>query len=803
MIRHLAFAALAAALTSSVFAQEADLSVAKSGPAIAAANSDVTYMVTVSNLGPDDAVAVTLNDNTPGTMTFVSVSQTSGPTFTCSDPGVGNSGLVSCTIALLPASVSADFNLVFHIPTGTPAGTDFTNIATVGTQTFDPNSENDTAVAVTSTPPPPVSDMSVSKTGPAAAGPNTDVAYTISVSNAGPDAASTVSWQDVLPGTMTFVSIVQNSGPPMSCGESAGTVTCTAASFPAGLTATFTLTGHIPTGTASGTTYQNTATVSTTTIDSSSENNSSSAVTTVSAADIAVTKNGPGTATAGTQISYVLVITNNGPDSATNAALHDALPPGTTFASINQDTGPSANCQTPLAGTNGPVDCTIATLANGASAQFTVTVNVGNTTSITNTVVGGSDQFDPDTGDNSSSVTTTVTPVANLGVVKSGPGSVTAGTNITYTITVTNAGPSDASNVSLSDPLPPNTSFVSMTQTVGPTFNCTGSNCTIALFPAGATATFTLVLHVAPSATGSVANTATVMATTSDPDGNDNSSTTTATVATSADVSVAKSGPPNAVSGTNATYTVTVTNNGPSDAANVSVTDTPGANLTFVSMTQTTGPVFSCVAQTCTIATLAAGATAMFDVVVAVAPAATGTVSNSAAVSTTTSDPNAANNSATATTPVNTPPTDVRIVKTAGAPRYNPGTNATYTLAVTNLGPATAIGVTVTDVLPPGSTFVSAMSTQGTCSGTTTVTCTVGTLAPSAGATITLVITVPSTVGNLSNTATVTETNTDTNPANNTSTATVLVAPPEIPTLSPLVLALLAVALAAVALMRR
>jgi uncharacterized repeat protein (TIGR01451 family) len=62
------FCATAAPLA---LAQSADLSVSKSGPAQAAAGSDVAYTITVFNLGPDDAPNATLFDTVPGGMTFV------------------------------------------------------------------------------------------------------------------------------------------------------------------------------------------------------------------------------------------------------------------------------------------------------------------------------------------------------------------------------------------------------------------------------------------------------------------------------------------------------------------------------------------------------------------------------------------------------------------------------------------------------------------------------------------------------------------------------------------------------------
>src|SRR5205807_1117573 len=53
--------------------------------------------------------------------------------------------------------------------------------------------------------------------------------------------------------------------------------------------------------------------------------------------------------------------------------------------------------------------------------------------------------------------------------VKTGPASVTAGTDLTYTITLQNAGPSDAQNMLLTDSVPANTTFVSFTETSGAT----------------------------------------------------------------------------------------------------------------------------------------------------------------------------------------------------------------------------------------------------------------------------------------------------------------------------------------------
>jgi len=144
---------------------------------------------------------------------------------------------------------------------------------------------------------------------------------------------------------------------------------------------------------------------------------------------------------------------------------------------------------------------------------------------------------------------------------------------------------------------------------------------------------------------------------------------------------------------------------------------------------------------------------------------------------------------------------DLSIAKTAPPGVYGTGLPVSYTINVHNSGPADAAAVTVTDTIPPGTTFSSATPSQGSCSGTSTVTCNLGTLTNGASATITLVLNMPPTPGPVSNTANVSTTNPDTNAANNTSTATVTVVPAsQIPALSGFTLLLLGVAMTLLAL---
>ena len=664
-------------LASSAFAQ-ADLAVTKSCPSTASAGSDVAFDVTILNVGDADATTVSLTDPLPPGMTFVSATQNNGLAFDCSSqPAVGTNGTITCTIATFTAGSSADFTFTANIPPATPQGTTFTNIAT-GSSPDDSNSENNSGSASV-TVPIPQADIGVQKIGPSSAAPNTDVPYSITVNNAGPDPAASFSLTDTLPGTMTFVSIAQNSGPAFDCSShpsvgSGGTITCTIASLASGTTATFTLTGHIPPGTASGTTFSNTASVSSKTSDPNPDNNSSLFALIVSSSDLAITKTGPATAAAGGPISWTITASNSGPDQSAPTTFNDPLPAGTTFVSLVQNTGPTFVCSTPGVGNNGTVSCSIGSIgqfASGASAQFTLTANIA--PSATGTLSNTANIFGPNAdtnpGNNSATVNTTVTSVADLTVTKIGPASADAGTNITYTITLTNGGPSFAGSVSLTDAVPANTTFVSESQTTGPVFSCTtpsvggtgNVSCSLASLANGASATFSITVHISPGAAGAtIANTANVTTASSDPNPANNTSTANTTVTRNADVAVVKTAAATAAASTNLTYNITVTNNGPSDAATVTMNDTLPPNTTFVSESQPTGPAFICAnpsvggtgTVSCSIAALTSGTSATFTIVVKVAATAPIGPSSNTATVISANDPNAGNNSSTAVTAI-------------------------------------------------------------------------------------------------------------------------------------------------------
>src|SRR5439155_13384362 len=119
-----------------------------------------------------------------------------------------------------------------------------------------------------------------------------------------------------------------------------------------------------------------------------------------------------------------------------------------------------------------------------------------NGTVLANHASASSTTSDSNTANNTANFNTTVTTTADLAVSKAGANEVAVGQNLTYTIVVSNLGPSAAQSVTLSDAIPANTTFVSATQTAGPTFTLTppvGSlpfTATIGTFASGANATF-------------------------------------------------------------------------------------------------------------------------------------------------------------------------------------------------------------------------------------------------------------------------------------------------------------------------
>ncbi|HEY3129262.1 MAG TPA: hypothetical protein VGL91_07375 [Acidobacteriota bacterium] len=611
-------------------------------------------------------------------------------------------------------------------------------------------------------------DLSVSKSAspdPVTAGNN--LIYTVKVTNNGPASASGVTMTDTLPSSLSFVSATSTVG---GCLQASGTVKCTIGNLSSGAAATVTIVAITgPTGTVT-----NTATVAGNETDGNTANNTARVSSTIAApgvADLSISKAAtPEPVTVGNKLTYSIAVANNGPSGATGVVVTDALPGGATFGSATSTQG---NCTQ----ASGTVTCSIGTLASGASATVTIVVTPSSTGTISNTAVVKGNENDPSPNNNSATARSTVNPPADLSISKSdSPDPVTVGNNLTYTIVVSN-GPAAATGVVVTDTLPASVTFVSAGATQGSCSQAAGTvTCNIGSMAVSATATITIV--VAPTAAGSISNTATVKA--NEPDANpaNNSATVTTTVNTSADLSVTKTDSPDPVTmRSSLTYTIAVTNSGPSPASAVTLTDTLPAGVTFRSATPTQGSCsLSGSTVTCALGTLARSGSATVTIVVI--PNSPGTITNTVSVAGNEPDPNSGNNSASASTTVNAL-FDLLVTKSANPSPVTAGTNLTYTVTVSNLStaPAAAPGVVLTDNLPASVNFVSASATQGTCSQSGgVVTCAIGTLAVGAGATATIVV-VPQAAGSITNTASATANGTDADPSNNSASATTTVNP--------------------------
>jgi uncharacterized repeat protein (TIGR01451 family) len=212
----------------------------------------------------------------------------------------------------------------------------------------------------------------------------------------------------------------------------------------------------------------------------------------------------------GTPFSYLLTVTNLGPDTATGLVLTDLLPATVTFNSS------SVAC-TPVGTT---LTCPLPNLAPGASQTVTITVTPNAPGTITDVaaVVGSNTNVATDVE------TTQVILAADLAVTKTANATAQVNQGLTYTVTVTNNGPSTATGVTLVDTLPAGVRFISATPTQG-TCILTGTTltCLIGTLLPGQTKTVTIL--VVPLRPGTLTNTATVSGNEFDPNLANNTAT--------------------------------------------------------------------------------------------------------------------------------------------------------------------------------------------------------------------------------------------------------------------------------------
>ena len=431
-------------------------------------------------------------------------------------------------------------------------------------------------------------------------------------------------------------------------------------------------------------------------------------------ADLSITKtDGVSSVTAGGGLTYTITASNAGPDTATGATVADTFPASLTGSWTCVGAG-GGTCS---AAGSGNINATVS-LPAGGSVTYTVSATVSpaatGTLSNTATVTAPAGVSDPTPGNNSATDTDTIIQSADLAITKTdGVTIATAGGSVTYTITASNAGPSNASGATVADTFPASlTGTWTCVGAGGGTCTAAGSgniNDTVNL-PAGGSVTYTVSATVSPALTGTLSNTATVSSAVTDPNPGNNSATDTDTINQLADLAITKTdGVSNVTAGGSVTYTITASNAGPSHVVGATVADTLPASLA--------GAIWTCVGAgggTCTASgsgningtvNLPAGGSVTYTVNATVSPAATGTLSNTATVSSTATDPSPGNNSATDTDTIGQSG-DLSVTLTGPAGTVVAGNTVVYTLAVGNSGPSNATAATVTSTLTPAPTSV-------------------------------------------------------------------------------------------------
>lgn len=315
--------------------------------------------------------------------------------------------------------------------------------------------------------------------------------------------------------------------------------------------------------------------------------------------------------------------------------------------------------------------------------------------------------------------------VADLSITKTdNPDPVTAGeTTLTYMITVTNNGPSDALNVTINDNVPNELQNPEYSTDNGSTWNNWAGSLNIGTLANGSHYQILIKGKVKPSAIDTIENTASVSSDTNDPDTSNNSATEDTTVNTSADLSITKTCHDIAAGVVNQhLYTVIVENNGPSDALNVTLKDILSSYISDATYVLDGSSSHSWPSSNeISLGTISSGSSSTIDIYGTIAVNAPESISNTASVSSTVSDLNNSNNSATCS---NTVFHDADLSLTKSAHRISePGeiVKAEFTIIVTNNGPGMATNVKVKDQIPSGYHYLSYTASQGVYNPSTSI----------------------------------------------------------------------------------
>ena len=676
------------------------------------AGDTATFSITVTNNGPGSS-SVTLSDTLPdGGLNW---SETTDPSNSCSVTALPAPQTLSCNFGVLASGQVRTVSV--STPTGIEDCGTKNNLVTI-TPSGDVNPGNNSDTGSINIACPDVSVLKTPDAGTVNAG--TNATFSMTVTNNGPGSASNVTLHDDLPNGGLNWSIsagaTQPNGGTCAITGPVGTqdLDCNFGTLTQGATRTVEVTTPTLQGVGSCGVKQNTVTVSATG-DSNAQNNSDNGQITVSCPDISVLKTpDAGSVNAGSNAVFSITLTNNGPGSATNVMLTDNLPNGSLDWSISVQPG---GCSITGALGSEVLSCSFGTLTQGATRTVEVTSPTTSAScGVKNNTANVSANNDNTPGNNSDNGQITVN-CPDVSVAKTpDAGTVNAGSPAVFSILVTNHGPGSASNVTLHDDLPNGgLNWSIQSQPAGNPCSITGAlgsqdlDCNFGLLAQGDTRTVTIQTPTLQGAgsCGIKNNTATVSAT-GDINTQNNSDNGQITVLCP-DVSVLKTPDGGTVNaGSDASFSMTVTNNGPGPASNVTLhDDLPNGGLNWSISVQPAGNPCSITGVVgrqdldCNFGTLAQGDTRTVTIT---SPTVQGSGScglkNNTVTVSATGDVTPANNTDTGSLTILCP--DVSVAKTPDAGTVNAGTDAVFSITVTNNGPGPANNVTLHDDLPDG-----------------------------------------------------------------------------------------------------
>lgn len=363
-------------------------------------------------------------------------------------------------------------------------------------------------------------------------------------------------------------------------------------------------------------------------------------------ADIAVVKRSDNqTAVPGQTLSYTITVSNQGPAEAQSVLLSDIIPSAILNPQFSADNGVTFQ---PWTG-----DLNLGAL----EAEGIRTIIIRGTVSqdaagiISNTATVSSPTPDPDPTNNTSTADIPVSGIieADVSVIKSAnPNQVTPGNVITFTITVSNAGPNNAENVILNDNITPFIIEPMFSTDGGATYQLWPGSLSLGLLPTGESRTVLIRGTVSGLALGCLNNTAIVTSTTPDPNMLNNISSLCISIGAAdgeADLSVKKiSNKKDVCCGGVLLFTIVISNAGPSDSLNVVLTDSVINILKNPMFSQDNGLTFKAWPGSANLGTIPARTSKVIILKGIMLSTCSSEIINTAQVSSITPDPNLDNN---------------------------------------------------------------------------------------------------------------------------------------------------------------